>query len=75
MWNNVLALILGGIWMIVAYYLAGVIIMNFVTNVALWQAVILSAAEISGNISQVVADVILAIPLGKALKKANVIRK
>lgn len=75
MWNNVLAFILGGIWMIAAYYLAGVIIMHFVTKVALAQAFILSAAEIPGNISQVVAGMILAIPLGKALKKANVIKK
>lgn len=75
MWNNIIAFVLGGIWMIAAYYLAGVIIMHFVTKIAFGQAFILSAAEIPGNISQVVAGIVLAIPLGKAVKKANVIRK
>lgn len=73
-WNNVLAFALGGIWMIAAYYAAGVIIMHFVMNVALGQAIILTAAEIPGNVTQVVAGIILALPLGKILKKANVIR-
>jgi len=74
-WNNIIAFTLGGIWMIAAYYLAGVFIMHFVMKVAFGQAFILSAAEIPGNIAQVVAGIVLAIPLGKILKKANVIRK
>lgn len=75
MWNNIIAFTLGGIWMIAAYYLAGVFIMHFVTKIAFGQAFILSAAEIPGNITQVVAGIILAIPIAKGLKKANVIRK
>lgn len=75
MWNNTIAFALGGIWMIAAYYAAGVFIMHFIMNVAFGQAFILSAAEIPGNITQVVAGMILALPLGKILKKANVIRK
>jgi Predicted membrane protein len=74
-WNNIIAFSLGGIWMIAAYYVAGVLIMHFVMNVALGQALTLSIAEIPGNIAQVVAGMVLAIPLGKILKKANVIRK
>lgn len=73
--NNILAFALGGIWMIAAYYGAGVILMHFTANVAFGQAFVLAAAEIPGNITQVVAGIVLAIPLGKVLKKANVIRK
>lgn len=73
--NNVFAFILGGIWMIGAYYLAGAMIMHFVTKIAFTQAFVLSAAEIPGNIAQVVAGMTLAIPLGKVLKKANVVKK
>ncbi|WPC41549.1 ECF transporter S component [Clostridium sp. JS66] len=73
--NNVFAFILGGIWMIGAYYLAGAMIMHFVTKIAFAQAFVLSAAEIPGNIAQVVAGMALALPLGKVLKKANVVKK
>lgn len=73
-WNNILAFALGGIWMIGGYYIAGVVIMHFVTKVAFAQAFILSAAEIPGNIAQVVAGMALALPLGKALKKANIVK-
>lgn len=73
--NNILAFVLGGIWMIAAYYGAGVILMHFTTKIAFAQAFVLAAAEIPGNIAQVVAGIVLAIPLGKVLKKANVIRK
>lgn len=75
LWNNIIGFALGGIWMIAAYYVAGVLIMHFVMNVALGQALMLSIGEIPGNITQVVAGIILAIPLGRILKKANVIRK
>lgn len=72
--NNVFAFILGGIWMIGAYYLAGAMIMHFVTKIAFAQAFVLSAAEIPGNIAQVAAGMALALPLGKVLKKANIIK-
>lgn len=75
MWNNIIAFALAGVWMIAAYYGAGVIIMHFVMNVAFGQAFILSAAEIPGNIVHIVAGIILAVPLGRVLKKANVIKK
>jgi uncharacterized membrane protein len=74
-WNNIIGFTLGGIWMIVGYYVAGVIIMHFVTKVAFGQAFVISAAEIPGNIAQVVAGMALALPLGKILKKANVVRR
>ncbi|MCT8976376.1 ECF transporter S component [Clostridium sp. CX1] len=72
--NNVLAFTLAGIWMIAAYYVAGVLIMNLVMNIALGQAFVLAVAEIVGNITQVVAGIILALPLAKILKRANIVR-
>lgn len=74
-WNNIFAFAIAGIWMILGYYIAGVIIMHFVMKVAVGQAFVLAAAEIPGNIAQVVVGMALALPLGKILKKANVIRK
>lgn len=75
MLNNVLAFTLGGIWMIAAYYGAGVILMHFTTSVSFNQAFILAAAEIPGNIAQVAVGMAIAIPLGKIFKKANIIRR
>lgn len=71
-WNNIFAFILGGIWMIAAYYVAGALIMHFVMKVAFGQAFILSLAEIPGNITQVIAGIVLALPIVKILKKAKV---
>ncbi|WP_446897771.1 ECF transporter S component [Clostridium sp. LBM24168] len=73
-WNNIIACIAAGIWMIAAYYFAGVILMHFVTNIAFPQAFVLSAAEIPGNIAQSIAGAAIALPLGKALKKVNLIK-
>ncbi len=73
--NNIFAFTLAGIWMIGGYYIAGVAIMHFVTKIGLMQAVVASVTQIPGNIAQVVAGMVLALPLGKVLKKANVIRK
>lgn len=73
--NNIFAFILAGIWMIGGYYLAGVAIMHFVTKIGFMQAFVLSAAEIPGNIAQVAAGMALALPLGKILKKTNMIKR
>lgn len=75
LFNNIFGCVLGGIWMILGYYIAGVAIMHFVTKIGYLQAFTLSAAEIPGNIAQVLVGMVLALPLGKVLKKANVIKK
>lgn len=62
-WNNILAFTLAGIFMIVGYYLAGSLI---------YSSFIIAINDIPGNIIQVVGGAIIAIPLGKLLKKANV---
>lgn len=73
-WNNVIACIAAGIWMVGAYYVAGVLLTHFVTKIAFSQAVVLSAAEIPGNIAQAIAGSAIALPLGKVLKKAKLIK-
>ncbi len=72
--NNIVAFIAAGIWMIAAYYIAGVMLMHFVTNIQFSKAFILSAAEIPGNIAQSIAGAVIALILGRILKKANIIR-
>ncbi|AZV58515.1 ECF transporter S component [Clostridium sp. AWRP] len=70
-WNNIIAFIVACIWMVAAYYAAGVLIMHFVTNIAFSKAIILSAAEIPGNIAQSIVGIAIALPLAKVLKRAN----
>ncbi|MBR9647524.1 ECF transporter S component [Clostridium tyrobutyricum] len=72
--NNIVAFIAAGIWMVAAYYIAGVMLMHFVTNIQFSKAFILSAAEIPGNIAQSIAGAVIALILGRILKKANIIR-
>lgn len=71
LWNNMLAFAVGGMWMITAYYFAGVLLMHFVTNIMFSQAFILSAAEIPGNIVQSVVGGAIALPIGRALKRVK----
>ncbi|MHC6178526.1 ECF transporter S component [Clostridium sp. JNZ X4-2] len=74
LWNNVLAFIMACIWMIAGYYMAGVLMMHYVTNISFSQAFVLSAAEIPGNIAQSIVGIVIALPLAKVLKKANLVK-
>ena len=74
LWNNVIAFVLACIWMIWAYYMAGVLMMHYITNISFSQALVLSAAEIPGNIAQSIVGMSIALPLAKILKKANVLK-
>lgn len=77
-WNNLLAFSIAGIFMIAAYYLSGVVMARFilVKTATLNQAFILAIKDIPGNISQVVAGIIIGLPLSitlrNALKRANI---
>ena len=67
--NNIFAFVVAGIWMIVAYYLGGAIILTFISKeFALKQALIISLKDIPTNILQVVGGIALALPLIVALK-------
>ena len=71
LWNNAMAFAAACLWMISAYYIAGVLLMHYVTNINFHQAFVLSAAEIPGNIAQSIVGMAIALPLAKVLKKAN----
>ena len=67
--NNLFAFIVAGIWMIVAYYLGGAIILTFISKeFALNQALLISLKDIPTNILQVIGGIVLALPLITALK-------
>lgn len=61
--NNILAFTVAGIWMIVGYYFAGAFI---------YHSFIIALNDILGNVIQVVGGAVIAIPLARLLKKANV---
>lgn len=81
-WNNILACTLGGVFMIVAYYVGGIIINTFILSNGSSTTVISrvyanSVSElinIPGNIIQTLVGTIIALPLVKILKKSKVIR-
>ncbi|MCB2299991.1 ECF transporter S component [Clostridium tagluense] len=67
--NNVFAFVIAGIWMIVAYYLGGAIILTFISKeFTLQKALIIALKDIPTNILQVVGGMALALPLITALK-------
>jgi uncharacterized membrane protein len=72
--NNMIAFVLAGIFMIVAYYIGGAIILSFLQadKQPFTQALILSAKDIPTNIAQVVVGILIAVPLLEALKKAGI---
>lgn len=67
--NNIFAFVVAGIWMIAAYYIGGTIILTFISkDFAIKQALIISLKDIPTNIIQVVAGIVLALPLTASLK-------
>ncbi len=73
---KLLGFISAGMWMIVAYYLAGAIIARFIMfeSATLNQALLISLKDIPSNIAQAVVGIVIALPLGKALKKSNLMK-
>lgn len=71
--NNIFAFIIAGIWMILAYYFAGAIITRFVLaqNATFAQSLVLSLKDIPANFVEVAVGIILAVPLGKMIKKSG----
>lgn len=60
---NLIGIIIAGIWMIVGYYIAEVIITgNYIAPVT----------SIPGNVIQIVFGALLGLPIAKALKKINI---
>jgi uncharacterized membrane protein len=82
LWNNILACAMGGIFMILAYYVGGVIIDTFIlaggssTTVIsrIYANIAAELINIPGNIIQILVGTIIALPLVKILKKSKVIK-
>ncbi|WP_139904840.1 ECF transporter S component [Clostridium thermarum] len=72
LWNNLVAFIAAGLWMIIAYFVAGAFIISLITGAeaSLGAGFIASAKDIPGNIGQAVAGIIIALPLSATLRKA-----
>ncbi|PJI07720.1 MULTISPECIES: ECF transporter S component [Clostridium] len=71
---NLVGCILGGIWMIGAYYFSGAFLDHYLMKFPWNQCFILQATHIAPDVAQVVVGIIIALPISKILKKANVIR-
>ena len=66
--DEVIAFSIGGIFMVIAHFLAGTIIAAFLTgNVGLIQGLVLAAKDIGTNIVQVSVGIVLAMPLSLIL--------
>ena len=72
--NNIFGFVIAGVWMIGAYYLAGVFIQHFYTNVPLNQALIIEVTHVPGDIAQVIVGIIIAIPVSEMLRRSNINR-
>jgi uncharacterized membrane protein len=72
--NNLMAFVAAGIFMIIAYYIGGAIILTFLqADKQLFSAaLIISAKDIPTNIAQVAIGILIAVPLIGALRKAGV---
>ncbi len=68
--TKLLGFVLAGIWMVAAYYLAGAVITRFIMleSATLNQALLIALKDIPSNIAQAVVGIVIALPLGKALK-------
>ncbi|MDP4146795.1 MAG: ECF transporter S component [Bacillota bacterium] len=73
--NNVVGFVLGGIWMILGYFGAGILLNHFGMHMPWNQSYIAALPNIPADIAQVVIGIIIATPLSLILKKANVIHK
>jgi uncharacterized membrane protein len=67
--NNILAFVIAGIWMIVAYYFAGVAVSHFAFNMDAVKSFIVPLSDIFGNVLEVTVGIIIAVPLSKAIKE------
>lgn len=73
--NNIFAFIVAGIWMIVAYYFSGILIDHYLMNFPWSQCFIVQATHIAPDVAQVVVGMIIAVPVSKIIKKANIVKR
>lgn len=69
--NNIIATVVSGIWMILIYLIGGIIItLLTVDSVTLSLAVYTNILNISGNVIQIIAGMVVALPISTTLAKA-----
>ncbi|OCA99247.1 ECF transporter S component [Clostridium beijerinckii] len=67
-----IAFVSSGIFMVIAYFFAGIIISGFLTEkIGLIQGIAYSAKDILGNIIQVSTGIVIALPLSAVVSKAK----
>ena len=69
-WNNVFAFTVASIWMIVGYYLGGIILYHYYFKLNWMKSYILPLNDVAGNIVQVLCGMAIALSLGTAIKKS-----
>lgn len=69
--NNLVAFITAGLWMVIGYYLASVVLSKYVftPDINITEAFIIGLREVPGYIVQIVLGILIAVPLIKKLKK------
>lgn len=73
--NNILGYVIGGIWMIAAYFVAGAFINHYLQRFPWGQSWFLQSTHIVFDIAQVVVGIIIAVPVCKIIKSQNLIKK
>lgn len=70
--KHIIAFVIGGIFMVIGYFAAGIVIAGFLTDkVGLFQGLIYSSKDIIGNVIQVTTGIIIALVLGAVVIRAK----
>jgi uncharacterized membrane protein len=72
--NNLVAFVAAGVWMVLAYLVASGFITAYLMseNVTFIQGIIVSMRDIPANCIEVAVGILIALPLSKIIKKANI---
>lgn len=73
--NNTFAFIAAGVWEVIAYFGAGILIYALTISSVINTAIIQSIADIPGNIVQASVGVVIAVPLALLLTKSGLLEK
>jgi len=68
----IIAFLISGVFMVIAYFFAGIIVAGFLTEKAgLIQGIVFAAKDIVGNIIQVGTGIVISLPLSAIIIKAK----
>lgn len=68
--NNIFAFLVGGIWMVIAYYFTSAIITRFiyVETATLIESLLIAVKGVPANLAQLIVGIAIALPLIKGVK-------